>query len=485
MSNRGYKSRSTFDDPQGSDRSYQIGRGTARTFSEAFAEFAPGGSRGEPEAKRQNRQERPLPRYNSLPIRIEHYGYRSKKEAQVRMPKSRAVKRRSTRRRRPRTFRSSRVKRARRYGQRIRRSRRATVARLRRAGRGRRRVRRVVRRPSLKALQAKVVKENIMLPVSLTQEETACLAQIGDSAQNRCSWFIQRPLSPKYLDLGLQTASSLAITSVISTQTAFMEYLKYFAQYKNGGNHRVDVTVYTLFPRKDMPASFADMDGINPSYLSQAFTDVATSAEAVRLPGMTEHGADIFKTNLPKFFKIKQKLHKFLEPGEFFNMKLSYHKRMYTKAKFGVQNTNSSIAGSWDFLRYCGPMYAIRVQGPIVHNETKITSGAASFGPGEAITAIANQVGNQQTSTTDDRFANWHQVGTTVSAGTTYGVNITTGGYAVDVYVKRDMKFYYINTSTQTEVLTGSVSARLPTNLTRAEEKTYELVAPAEAAMEH
>lgn len=325
-----------------------------------------------------------------------------------------------------------------------------------------------------------------MLPILLKQEETASLSNIGDNGQNRCCWFVQRPLAPKHLDLALQSANSVAVTSVISTQVGFIEWLKYFAQYKNGGNHRVDVTVYTLFPRRDMPAAFADMDGINPTYLSTAFTDVATSAEAVRLPGMTEHGADIFKTNLPKFFKIKQKMHKFLEPGEFFNMRMVYRNRLFTKAKFGIQATNSSIAGSWDFLKYCGPMYLIRVQGPIVHNETRITSGAASFAPGSAITATANQVVAQQaTDDAGDQLANWHQVGTTVTAGTTYGVNITTGGYACDVYVRRDIKTYYFNVATQSEMLTGSLSARLPTNLLRTEEKTYELVAPAEAAMEH
>lgn len=325
-----------------------------------------------------------------------------------------------------------------------------------------------------------------MIPVTLTQEQTACLANIGDNLQNKCTWFVQQPMRPSHLDLALTVAGSNAITTVEPQQTAFIEFLKYASQYKNGGNHRVEVNVYTLFPRRDMPAAFSDMTGINPTFLSNAFTNISTSAEAVRLCGMNEHGADLFKTNLPKFFKIKQKLHKFLEPGEFFNIKTILRNRKYSKATFGLQQTNSSIAGSWDYLKFCGPIYIVRVQGPIVHNETRITGGQASFAPGAAITDVDNQVVDQQAlNDAGDQLSNWHQVGTTITAGTTYGVNITTGGYAVDVYVKRTIKSYYFNVQNQMEQIQGSLSARLPTNLLRSEEKTYELVAPAEAAMEH
>lgn len=230
-----------------------------------------------------------------------------------------------------------------------------------------------------------------------------------------------------------------------------------------------------------MPAAFADFRGLNPTMLQTFFSQVSTASEAARMPAYNEHGADPFKTDIPKFFKIKQKVNKFLEPGQFMNLNVVQRNKEFTKAKFGILETNSSIQATWDFLRFCGPIYLIRCQGPVIHNEDQISTGKASFAPGDAITATAGKVVDQQF---NGQTANWDQTGVDPTAGYTYGAQVTLGGYALSLYIKREMKYMYFNQSNQSDILGGSLTARLSTSMTAANEQTYERVVPYEAGLQ-
>lgn len=279
----------------------------------------------------------------------------------------------------------------------------------------------------------------------LSDELIWVLASAGDSAQDKCQWASLRVIAPSTVDNGLAASASVTdATAVDPQQEAILKTASMFLQIKNSANHRVDITVYKLYPRINMPAAFVDINGINPAYLQAAFAarDLVSNTGS-RLAPYDEHGADPYMSSLPKTMRIKKVLRKYLEPGGFFSIKHTIRNQLFSKAKLGVQSVGGTLASAWDWFKQCGPLYLIRAQGPQVHDESKFTLPVTSSTTGPA----------------------------------TYGT--TMGGFAVQIYGKFDYHWVccpYPNTYPKYGTLTNA----LPANITAANEATWEVRVPQE-----
>lgn len=275
-------------------------------------------------------------------------------------------------------------------------------------------------------------------------ERISMLASVGNALQDKCQWLSINPCSPGAIDLGLAASSDQPDST--TTPAGFEALLKtgqLMFQVKNSCNHRADVTVYKLYPRINFPAAFSDMDGINPPFIQSAFSGRLLSSNAgARLPAYDEHGADIFMSELPKTMRIKKVARKYLEPGGFFTMKHTLRDKLFSKAKFGVMTTAGTISGSWDYVKVA-PIYLIRAQGPMVHDESKTTIPLTS----------------------------------TLEAQTVHGS--TMGGFAVSVYARSD--WHWMGPGWQANAARiGVITAALPTIASVANEKTWEVRVPQE-----
>lgn len=444
MSKRARPSVSAFDDPRGLDPSFRVGR----SFGDIFGQIREGYLAEHPEEKKA----------------VSDYYRASKRTA---MPQRRGAKRRKSTRARSHSVKKRRV--SSRSAPKRRRTKSAPQRRVRTKS-GRRVLRRTIKKAHHR-FRDKIMAATVMQPMAFTEEGTFILANIGDNLQDMCSWLALNPLVPAVLDAVLAMAKGSADATTVQAQyQAYMEYRKFRFQIKNDGAHRVQYTIYRLTPRRELPAAFSDMSGINPQRLQDAFSNRASiSNTGTRMPAYNEHGANPFRTLLPHTYKIKTVSNGFLEPGKFKTFRWLKRNLLINKAKYGVMTTLGTIASAWDWVKDCGPIYLIRAQGPLVHDNAQITSGKASAY--NAAGATANQVVDN--------------VGNYDIAGTTYGPKLTPGGYALSIYYDVDTKVQAPANGTYTNAPNyGCLSARLPNNITRASEFDAEVVVPAQAPMQ-
>nr|AOV86223.1 hypothetical capsid protein [uncultured virus]AOV86284.1 hypothetical capsid protein [uncultured virus] len=437
-----YRSRSAFDDPTGADSAFNSGRAIGsyvrkRDFLEAFKDIA---KTAIPDYWRQQKakgigqspkRRKPV---SVIPGAMVRYGKKRSRSASVGSSKRRKRSMSSGGRKAVRFSRSrSRSRpRSKSFRRRLKGMRKRFRARKRYVYSSKGKVRSFMRNIALNSCAS---------PINLTTEYCFTLANLGTNLQNKCSWLAQQAVAPGVLDTVLAACSNDVITNVPPQYKGYLERVAMSMQLKNASNHRTDVTVYKLYARRDMPAGFADLLGLNPAFLQNAFTNVTQSASAARLKAYNEHGADPFESQLTSFFKIKKVLRKFMEPGDFFTIVQKVKHRVVSKAQFGIQITNSSIGSAWDHLKKFGPIILIRAQGPIVHDEVK---GAPP---------VTDSVLN--------------------------AYDVTAGSYAVDIFFKRHYRLWGSDVVASTNVPAyGMTTLALPNAITLANEKTYEAVRP-------
>lgn len=462
MSHSAYRPRSSFDDPSDADPSYRVGR--------AFADLWTQVRGSAPEAIPEQIPER-LRQY--FPDRVQAYVRAYQHYRDVYEPRQQARQAQALRlpshsmppRRRRGGLRSSlrkfgRVRRGR-YGNRMRTrrrqvfGRRATISKLR--GRSRRFGRklqskrahgRVTRYAALHALRSVLYP-----PVKWMDEGTLCVNNVGDDLQAKCSWWCF-PMSwtNSQLISGAQSVAEQKIAS-IATKTRFcLEKAQQFMQFKNMSNARADVTVYKVYPKRDIPAGMPQLTGVNSAQVQEWFQEdnnpqpvnsvgdpPVTIWAGLRLQSFDEHDADVIGRGNSGLYRIKKVMRKFLEPGQFVILKHTDRKpKLISKAQYGVDGSGS-WSDQYDHLKELGGFYLFRVQGSATHNNSLV------------VPPLTNA-----------------QLGATM------------GGYNVEFYYKR---MFQMRQFPDTYIeRTGVVSAELPT-FDLADEKGWEVRQPNNADM--
>lgn len=293
-------------------------------------------------------------------------------------------------------------------------------------------------------LYRSTLKHILTKPVILRQQATACVNNVGATLQNKCSWLgLFAGWTPSVVDAHIEAQTGVAVNTVLPDMSFFAEKYRTTIQYKNQSNKRCDVTVYRLWPKRDMPAAFGSIVGINPAMLQAGFdaANVAQADGSTRIQDYNEHDADLFQSsNLPSFFRIKRISRKFLEPGAFAVIKFNWRRgRIIQKAKDGVVTTGT-YSDTWDIQRWMGGFFLFRVQGSAVHDESKV------------VVPLVN---------TD--------------------LSPTMSGYNVEFYQNNFSKSLSAYAENSTRV--GVLSAKLPTIAAAANEQGWEIQVPQEDQM--
>lgn len=433
MSKRARPSVSAFDDPGGLDPSYRIGQSVGDFFRQVRIPPFSGFSR-QPQQFEQA----------FGPIRERYLEAHPEEKKTVvghnaRMAYARRKKRASVASRRKRRITRTRVgkRSASRYG-RIAKRRRAPV---RRPARRKVKVFRSKKSKAMKVMQNKLLKTNFA-PAYIDADGIATLANVGNNLQGKCTWYCLRPFTPGMIDNVIAVCNNADTSADLSPDaTGYMEFHKTMFQLKNEGNHRADVTVYGIWPRRDMPAAFTNMTGLNPQFLQDAFADrVSGTLTGARVPPYNEYDADIFRSNLPSQYKIKPLRRFVLEPGDYRVLQHRVYNKFYTKQKFCINAAGSTIASIWDDLRVCGMRFLIRVQGSMSHDNDQLTSGRASFTAGDTNTLTPNQLVSNDPTRWDQPSGAGPQPVTENRASGVYGTFAAMGGYHVSMYYRRRTK---------------------------------------------
>lgn len=299
-------------------------------------------------------------------------------------------------------------------------------------------------------------------PIILNNEQTMAVNKLGPNFQNFCSWYcVPKHWSVMDVDCHLQAQNTSAIASVPLTFQAQLMSHRMYMQFKNMCNKRVDVTMYELKLKRDRAAAASDMFGLNPAWLQAVMAvsahllptcaAIATAnglpaTVAVRTTGFDTHNVDPKDyPGLNQTFSIKQKLRKFLAPGEFSSFTTSRKGRKVSKVLDGV-NTSSSYTATYDHMKWMGPLLLFRVQGSNVHDETLYT---AAIGAG-----LDNTV-----------------------------LNTTMSGFNVEFYSKRTTKSIGVLNNGLMNQYGGYTSAALPVIAAVANEQGWEIRAPQEDAV--
>lgn len=261
-------------------------------------------------------------------------------------------------------------------------------------------------------------------PLHMKSQYTRNLTKAGNNVQNKCSWDVfglwyyasvvldllynrasQRelqkvtvpelpgpfPVATFDVNVDLNSAGS-GVSNVYAptytnnsfhlNQTKLMvDKVRHWFQIKNQCNKRVDVQMYFLRLRRDCPAAWEGGGGVtgpDPNWMSRLFgashqPPILTTANggflvSDRLQLVDEHNADLFYSDIPKYFKIKKSRRMFLEPGAFRKFKFTKNKNSYfNKTSDGV-DSDARYDLTWQWMRKFGPLVALRVQGSQVQD---------------------------------------------------------------------------------------------------------------------
>lgn len=296
-------------------------------------------------------------------------------------------------------------------------------------------------------------------PVQLTEETLLSLNNYGDNLQGKCSWYIMQPSwSPAGIDAQIQCQENLGAGDVKRTVDICLSKFQTWCQFKNMGNQRADVTLYKLYPKRDLLLGGAyrvlPIAGTKPGIYTGAANEIlpagATAATQAsypgapggwRLPVWNEHNYNIFdNVFLPDMFTIKKTMRKFIEPGQFVVLKnTDFRERVLGYGDFGIATTEL-LQTRYEHLKMFGPLWLFRIQGSAMHNKT---------------------------------------IAAPITDATT---GATMGCYNVEMYIRKRTESYgAVGTAPQKQI--SMLSARLPTMLL-ANEAGFEMRQAQNAAMD-
>lgn len=213
--------------------------------------------------------------------------------------------------------------------------------------------------------------------------------------QGKCSWYSVQPgWSPNLYDRHIAIQQGAAIGATDRTVDILMQKVETWFQMKNMSNSRCDITMYKLFPKRDIPLNnAATVVGVQGTTANDMLPLGATSATLATYPGApgtfripvwNEHDYDLFEnTIVPDMFRVKKVMRKFLEPGQFFVLKYADRKeKVRGYGDFGMLAA-TALSTVYQHLREFGPLWLFRVQGSNQHSSavavtplTDATTGA-------------------------------------------------------------------------------------------------------------
>lgn len=218
------------------------------------------------------------------------------------------------------------------------------------------------------------LKHSLTNPVTEHYDQGFSMNNMGDNKQYLVSWYsVAVEMTPTITDNMLASSSGAVITSVSTNQEIFFDHISSCLTGRNNAGHPCQVKIYKCMPRRDILQSHQAITGANPLMFQQGFADMgveskATFAQAYNLPSATPYGSGQWCS----MFKVKLILSKTVEPGE--QIRLNYKRKVgypVKKSQYGLP-TSGSHAGLYRHMKRCGPLYLIRVQGCVTHDESLV-----------------------------------------------------------------------------------------------------------------
>lgn len=229
-------------------------------------------------------------------------------------------------------------------------------------------------------MNPKMLKYKSSLKHSLTNSDTLQyqngfnVAQLGTNKQAQSQWLGIQVLSPSLFDNILSGASNSA-TGAPSLIETFVENARVKLDIKSASNRGGRAMGYICYPRRDISATQAlTTSGVNPTLLTQGFTDMLQSNQATSALSVTQAGVTPFDSTLwTRMFKMRPLFDKYFEPGQTLIVNLNWRKGLILdKARYGVK-VGTPIATDYEYLKDCGPMLLVHFEGTPVHDETTAT----------------------------------------------------------------------------------------------------------------
>lgn len=210
----------------------------------------------------------------------------------------------------------------------------------------------------------------------------------ASSYTNKCQWRGMMALAPSDLDTVAKTALNVANTNTVEADRAFLLVrARVKCVIRNNGSNTACIKMYKLTARKDFigpsaEAKFApSIVGNNPSIISNTtWPEIAdqTTVEDYREIDYLPYD----NTLLCSYFKVKEGPVIRLEPGQEMTMKLPIYKRFVgsrvTKQMFRCLD-GDALANGWVYHRICGPVFLMKVQGCLAHNEDLISLASSNL----------------------------------------------------------------------------------------------------------
>lgn len=211
---------------------------------------------------------------------------------------------------------------------------------------------------------------------------------------NEVKWYAFRSMSADVLDNAQKAVQNDDTPNVFLR--VFFQSAKGHIELRNNGASGARLDCWRCTPRFDFPAvtNLETIIGANPTFLLDGFSAVAPLLEedkdTTSQSGQQIGASPYDSVTWTRFFKIKYFQGYDLRVGDTCKLQTDLTRPFqFSKAKYGcivrtgdplAPNFDTAIATVWNHLRAWGPIYLVRVQGTIMHDEADLAGAFAKGG---------------------------------------------------------------------------------------------------------
>lgn len=190
----------------------------------------------------------------------------------------------------------------------------------------------------------------------------------------QCTWFNYIPCDPFFVDQCLYTAGGGAYQELLK---CYIETVSRKWVIRNGFPHDVELTFWKCYPRHDLPVvDGRQVAGELPGIIVNGVGEVPIAPGTGDPVTAVDYGTTPYMS--PPFcraFKIKQWCSRMLKPGGQITVLTNIPRsRVVSLAYFGCTGEDV-VSDKYEILKMFGPIICMRVQGSVVHDESKTNEG--------------------------------------------------------------------------------------------------------------
>lgn len=221
----------------------------------------------------------------------------------------------------------------------------------------------------------------------------------GTTIAGKCSYFSWTTMTPQVATECLKTMLNQSVmNSIPSDCECVVESAHSTLTMTNNYNMKVQVTVFELWPRYDIPYDPVRQNMVathifpEPGVLATSTPPVADPAADRTAVDQRDYGFSPFMSDVvPKMWRIKQHSNKYLTPGESFVIKHRAPQQRLSKARFGlISSSVDTVESQWEYVRDFGSVLLVRVQGTTVHSSSLSTDVGLNDTPLNAVPGAFN-----------------------------------------------------------------------------------------------